>query len=112
MEGVDEAHLRAYHRSVWARSLIRRPAKRGTRDGEEIWRDIRRRTLQADAPSLRFVDEPSAQKIPGRRAERRRGTRRRPTVARGGTLLERGRLGWSGPGARQLLYAGRTGGGA
>src|SRR6266446_6437751 len=92
--------------------LVRRPAKGGTRDGKEIWRDIRGWTLQADAPSLRLVDKASAQKIPGRRAESGAGAGRHPTVGRGGTPVERGRLGWSEPGARQLLYAGRTGGGA
>jgi hypothetical protein len=55
----------AYHRSVRARSLTVNPLDGETRDGEEIWRDIRGWTLPADAPSLRFVDEASAEKIPG-----------------------------------------------
>src|SRR5262249_48793989 len=81
-------------------------AERGERrDGEEIWSDIRRRALSADASPLRFVDKASTQEIRGRRAEGREGARRGPAVGRGGPPVEWGRLGRGGPRAGQLLYA-------
>ncbi|MGH7274958.1 MAG: hypothetical protein ACREIQ_10945, partial [Nitrospiria bacterium] len=69
--------------------------KGGTRNGEEIRRYIRGRTLQGDAPALRLMDEASTQEVPGKRAESCAEAGRRPAVGSGGTSLEWSGLEWT-----------------
>src|SRR5262249_51717630 len=78
------------------KSLIRQPGGRSNGDGEEIWRGIRGWTLQADAPSLRFVDKAVTWKIAGNWAASRARPGRNAAVDRRGSPLERRRLGGSG----------------